>query len=71
MVYIKNTMTGRGLRRARKKLDMTQAQLADAIGMRKNSVARMERDEAPTMRTTELAVKYLLLVKESKPKRRA
>ncbi len=71
MVYIKNTMTGRGLRRARKKLDMTQTQLADAIGMRKNSVARMERDEAPVMKTTELAVKYLLLVKESKPKRRA
>ena len=49
---------------------MTQAQLADAIGMKKNSVARMERDEAPIMKTTELAVKYLLLVKESKPKRR-
>jgi DNA-binding XRE family transcriptional regulator len=71
MVYIKNTMTGKGLRAARKKLSMTQTRLADAIGMRKNSVARMERDEAPVMKTTELAVKYLLLVKESKPKRRA
>ena len=71
MVYIKHTMTGRGLRAARKKLSMTQARLADAIGMRKNSVARMERDESPIMKTTELAVKYLLLVKESKPKRRA
>jgi len=50
---------------------MTQTQLAEGIGMRKNSVARMERDELPVMRTTELAVKYLLLVKESKPKRRA
>jgi len=71
MVYIKDTMTGGELRAARKKLDMTQKQLAEAIGMRKNSVARMERDEAPTMRTTELAVKYLLLVRESKPKGRA
>ncbi len=71
MVYMKDTMTGRGLRAARKKLNMIQAQLADAIGMRKNSVARMERDESPIMKTTELAVKYLLLVKESKPKRRA
>lgn len=49
---------------------MTQKQLAEAIGMRKNSVARMERDELPVMRTTELAVKYLLLV-ESKTKGRA
>ncbi len=71
MVYFKDTMTGVGLRRLRKRLGMTQAQLAEGIGMRKNSVARMERDELPVMRTTELAVKYLLLVKESKPKRRA
>jgi DNA-binding XRE family transcriptional regulator len=50
---------------------MTQKQLAEAIGMRKNSVARMERDELPVMRTTELAVKYLLLTMESKTKGRA
>ncbi len=50
---------------------MTQLQLGEAIGMRKNTIARMERGEHPIMRTTELAVKYLLLVMESKPRRRA
>ena len=54
-------MTGTGLRRVRKKLGMTQEQLAHAIGMQKNSVARMERGELPVLKHTELAVKYLLL----------
>lgn len=49
---------------------MTQTELAEAIGMRKNSVARMERNEAPIMRTTELAVQYFLLTMESKTKER-
>ncbi len=48
---------------------MTQASLADALGMQRNSVARMERGEQPIMRTTELAVKYLLL-KMRKPRGR-
>ena len=42
-------------------MKMTQAQLAEAIGMDKNSIARMERGERPVMLTTELSVKYLLL----------
>jgi len=54
-------MTAAGFRQARKKLGMTQAELADAIGMQRNSIARIERDVQPVMRTTELAVKYLLL----------
>jgi transcriptional regulator with XRE-family HTH domain len=49
------------LRRARKRLGMTQADLADAMGMQRNSVARMENGRQAIMRTTELAVKYLLL----------
>jgi transcriptional regulator with XRE-family HTH domain len=49
------------LRRARKRLGMTQADLADALGMQRNSVARMENGRQAIMRTTELAVKYLLL----------
>jgi len=64
-------MTGTGLRRLRKQLGMTQAELGEAIGMWKNSVARMERDVLPVMRTTELAVKYLVLTMESKTKRGA
>ena len=54
-------MTGAELREARNKLKMTQAELAAAIGMQRNSIARMERDEQPVMRPTELAIKYLLL----------
>ena len=45
---------------------MTQAELAEAIGMTRTSVARMERDEQPVMRTTELAIKYLLSVESKK-----
>ena len=71
MVYIKDTMTGKNLRRIRQRLEMTQSKMGIAIGMRKNSVARMERGEMPIRKTTVMAVKYLLLVKKSKPKRRA
>ena len=54
-------MTRAELRSARKRLGMTQAELAEALGMQRNSVARMENGRQPVMRTTELAVKYLLL----------
>jgi DNA-binding XRE family transcriptional regulator len=60
-------MTGADLRKARtRRLNMTQAELAEAIGMQRNSVARMERDDQPVMRTTELAVKYLLVTESKK-----
>jgi transcriptional regulator with XRE-family HTH domain len=55
------TMTGEELRQARERLDMTQAELAEALGMWRHSVARMERSESPVMKHTELAIKYLLL----------
>lgn len=48
------------MRQARKRLGMTQKELGGALGVHWNSVARMERDEFPIIRTTELAVKYLL-----------
>jgi DNA-binding XRE family transcriptional regulator len=57
-------MTGADVKRARKRLRMSQAELAEAIGMQRNSVARMERDAQRVMRTTELALKYLLLTME-------
>ena len=56
-------MSGSELRRLRERLTMTQAKLADALGMQKNSVARMEREERPIVKTTELAVRYLFVMK--------
>jgi transcriptional regulator with XRE-family HTH domain len=49
---------------------MTQEKLADALGMWRHSVARMERSESPVMKHTELAVKYLLLTMEKTSQRR-
>ena len=54
-------MNGAELKRARDRLKMTQAELADAIGLQRNSIARMERDEQPVRLTTELALRFLLL----------
>ena len=45
---------------------MTQKELGEALGVHWNSVARMERDEFPIIRTTELAVKYLLIMESKK-----
>jgi transcriptional regulator with XRE-family HTH domain len=39
-------MTGPALRQQRMKLCMTQKELADAIGVASNTVARYERDES-------------------------
>jgi transcriptional regulator with XRE-family HTH domain len=63
-------MTGAELRKARERLNITQTELADAIGMQRNSIARMERGERPMLKHTELAVKYLLLTMSKKTKRR-
>lgn len=60
-------MKGRDLRRIRNRLRLTQVGLAAALGMTGNSIARMERDETPIMRPTELALRYLLITaKKSK-----
>jgi hypothetical protein len=48
---------------------MTQKELGEALDVHWNSVARMERNEFPVIRTTELAVKYLLVM-QSKRRRR-
>ena len=45
---------------------MTQEELGEALGVHWNSVARMERDVFPIIRTTELAVKYLLIMESKK-----
>ncbi len=67
-VYISDTMTGRDLRRFRTVLKMSQKELGEGLDLHKNTIARMERDEMPIARTTELSVMYLLIM--SKRKRR-
>lgn len=48
---------------------MTQSELADAIGMQRNSIARMERGERPVLKHTELSVKYLTMRKTTRGKK--
>ena len=59
-------MTGKEMLKARKSLGLTRRQLGDALGLHWNSIARMERDELPIVKQTELALAYLLLVKKRK-----
>jgi len=59
-------MTGAELKKARDRLRMTQAAMAEALGMQRNSVARMENGRQSIMTTTELAVKYLLQIMRNK-----
>jgi DNA-binding XRE family transcriptional regulator len=59
-------MTGKEMQRARKSLDLTQRELGEALDLHWNSIARMERDELPIVKQTELALRYLLLVKKRK-----
>jgi DNA-binding XRE family transcriptional regulator len=70
LVYLMDTMTGKELKRAREVLSLTQAELAEALELHKNTVARAERDELPILKTTELAVKYLLVVESKKKGKR-
>ena len=60
-------MTGKDIRRARKTLGgISQRALGEAVGLHSNTIARMERDELPIVKQTELSVKYLLLIKKLK-----
>jgi DNA-binding XRE family transcriptional regulator len=70
LLYAADTMNGKQLRQARRRLNLTQAQLGDAIGLHKNTIARMERDELEIVRTTELSVRYLLLVEKPNDERK-
>jgi transcriptional regulator with XRE-family HTH domain len=63
-------MKGMELRQLRKDLGMTQRELGEALDLNPNTVARAERDEIPTPRTTELAVRYLLVVQSKKRERK-
>ena len=63
-------MNGKELRRARLRLKLTQKQLGEELELHKNTVARMERDELPVVKTTELAVKYLAVVSKKERSKR-
>lgn len=63
VVYAADTMTGQELRLARRKLKMTQREIARELELHKNTIARMERGELPIVKTTELAVRFLLAKK--------
>jgi DNA-binding transcriptional regulator YiaG len=61
-------MTGAELKRIRERLGMSQSEFADALGVQRNSVSRMElRREVSRM--TEFAVKYLVLTMSKKTKK--
>ena len=45
MLYIPYRMTGKELRAIRDRLQWTQVQLAEAVGVTSNTIARWERDE--------------------------
>jgi DNA-binding XRE family transcriptional regulator len=68
MVYIFDTMTGKELKQARLALHMTQKELGEALDLAKNTVAMAERGELPIRRTTEFAVKYLLVMSKNRRK---
>jgi transcriptional regulator with XRE-family HTH domain len=57
------------LLRQRRRLGMTQAELADLIGVAPNTVARWERDELPMRDTTERLV-TMVIEQELKTKAR-
>ena len=61
-----DTMNGKELKRQRLTLKMTQRELAEALDLNKNTVARAERDEIPIPRVTDLAIKFLLVVESKK-----
>jgi transcriptional regulator with XRE-family HTH domain len=63
-------MKGKELRKIRGSLKMTQRQLAEALDVAKDTVARMERDEMPIQQVTEFAVRYLLLMEKREGRRR-
>lgn len=60
MFTVERLQTARGLREARLAVNVTQKDLAAALGMHPNTIARMERGELPIAHRT--AVNCLALV---------
>ena len=46
---------------ARKRLGLTQPQLAEALGITTSAIWRMEKGQRPIEKRTELAIRYLQL----------
>jgi DNA-binding XRE family transcriptional regulator len=59
-------MTGKEMQSARKRLGLTRRELGELLGLHWNSIARMERDELPVVKQTELAMRYLLVKSKKK-----
>lgn len=57
-----NIMTPKELQRLRKKLDLTQAQMADKIGITSNALARLERGERKISEPLSRLVKLLVQI---------
>jgi DNA-binding transcriptional regulator YiaG len=62
-MYSLSIMTGSALRKIRQHLALTQAQLAEQLGVTSNTVARWERDE---VRITEPMTKLIQLLSGQK-----
>lgn len=62
-MYSLSIMTGSALRKIRQHLALTQAQLAEQLGVTSNTVARWERDE---VRITEPMTKLIQLLSAQK-----
>ncbi len=59
------------LREARRRLGMTQQELAETLGLTQRSISRMETGAQPIEPRTDLAVRYLLVTAtpiESEPR---
>ncbi len=65
-------MTGTALQRLRKRLGWTQAQLAEELGVTRNTVARWERDELGMRATADRLLRVIAARQvPAQPKRRA
>ena len=56
----------RRMRVARRQLDLTQKKMAQALGVRTNTLARWERGKVVPPKVAELAVEYLLLKRKGR-----
>lgn len=60
------------IKQIREKLDLTQSELGECLGVAKNTVARWERGDLIPPKVAEMAAEYLLLTfNEHKPKGRS
>ena len=61
-------MTGEELRECREGLGMTQAELARAVGVRSDTLSRLERGERKISKTLEILVRQYLVPRGKREK---